>query len=196
MKNFNWENRIQEWSRQRIELLEDYEKEELPPEVLESGSLGYPGATEEQITATESRLGVNFPSSYREFLKTANGIRPISKYGFEFCGTEDIVWYAPDHQYWVDELIETWNQPVTDEEYFVYGEEQSDYNFRPEYLQTALEISSEDMGYIFLFNPQITVVDDEWEVWFCSFSTAFGIYRYRSFDEMMQEVLSDPEFLL
>ena len=196
MKNFDWENRIKEWSRKRIELLEDYEKEELPPEVLAEGYLGFPGATEEEIVATEARLGVTFPNSYREFLKVANGLRSTSKDGFEFCGTEDIVWYAPDHQDWVDELIETWNEPVTDEEYFVYDDEQSNYNFRPEYLQTALEISSEDMGYIFLFNPQITVIDNEWEILFCSFSSAFGIYRYRSFDEMMEEVLSDPEFMM
>lgn len=37
MKNFNWENRIQEWSKKRIELLEDCEKEELSSEVLKSG---------------------------------------------------------------------------------------------------------------------------------------------------------------
>ncbi|BAZ08415.1 hypothetical protein NIES4071_02200 [Calothrix sp. NIES-4071] len=195
METFNWENRIREWSLLRIELLEDYEKEELPPEVFESGYLGYPGATEEQITATEARLGVTFPPSYREFLKVSNGLRSTSEYGLEFCGTEDIVWYAPDHQDWVDELIETWNQPVTDEKYFVYGDEQSCYTFRPEYLQTALEISSEDMGYIFLLNPQIIVIDNEWEAWFCSFSSSFSIYRYRSFGEMMEEILSDPEFL-
>lgn len=196
MNNFCWEKFIKEWSQKRIELLEDYEKEELAPEVLESGNFGYAGATEEEIRATEARLGVNFPLSYREFLKTANGTRPISEYGFEFCGTEDIVWYAPDHQDWVDELMEDWNEPVTDEEYFVYGEEQYDLNFRPEYLQTALEISNEYMGYIYLLNPQISIIENEWEVWFCSFSSAFGIYRYRSFKEMMEEVLSDPEFLM
>jgi hypothetical protein len=32
--------------------------------------------------------------------------------------------------------------------YFVYGEEQCDLNFRPEYLQTALEISGEDESLI------------------------------------------------
>ena len=122
-------------------------------------------------------------------------MRSTSEYGLEFCGTEDIVWYAPDHQDWVDNLIEIWSQPATDEEYFVYGDKQSGYTVRPEYLQTALEISSEDIGFIFLLNPQITVLDNEWEAWFCNFSSGFSIYRYRSFGEMMEEVLSDPEFL-
>jgi hypothetical protein len=196
MKAFNWENRIREWSQKRIEIfLEDHDEEDLSPEVLKSGYLGYPGATEDEIVATKARLNITFPPSYREFLKASNGLRPISEYGLEFCGTENIVWYAPDHQDWVDELIETWNKPVTDEEYFVYGDEQSNYTLRPEYLQTSLEISSEDMGYIFLLNPQIIVIDNEWEAWYCSFSSSFGIYRYRSFGEMMEEILNDPEFL-
>lgn len=45
MFNFNWENRIREWSLKRIEALEDYQKEELPPEVIQSGWFGYPGAS-------------------------------------------------------------------------------------------------------------------------------------------------------
>ncbi|MDZ8134056.1 MAG: SMI1/KNR4 family protein [Nostoc sp. DedQUE04] len=198
MKKTYWENRIREWSQKRIEIfLEDNYEEDLSPEVRKSGYLGYPGATEEEIVATEARLNVTFPPSYREFLKASNGLRSLSEYGLEFCGTEDIVWYAPDHQDFVDELIETWPEsPLTDEEYFVYGDEQYDDISRPEYLQTALEISSEDMGVIFLLNPQIVAIDGEWEAWFCSFSTAsFGAQRYRSFGEMMEEILNDPEFL-
>jgi hypothetical protein len=35
--------------------------------------LGFPGATDAQIAATEARLGVSLPSSYSEFLKVTNG---------------------------------------------------------------------------------------------------------------------------
>ncbi|MEH1937938.1 MAG: SMI1/KNR4 family protein [Nostoc sp.] len=86
MKKTQWENRIREWSQKRIEIfLEDYDEERLSPEVRKSGYLGYPGATEEEIVATEARLNVTFPPSYREFLKASNGLRPISEYGLEFC---------------------------------------------------------------------------------------------------------------
>ncbi len=196
MKTFDWKNHIREWSRKRIELLTESEKLELPPKVLEEWYLGYPGATEEEITSAEACLGVNFPPSYREFLTVSNGLRSTSKYGIEFYCAEKVDWYAPGNQDFIDELTETWQIPVTDEEYFVYGDEQSDSAFRPEYLQTALEISSKDMGFIFLLNPQIVTSDGEWEAWFCSFSTTFGIHRYRSFREMMEQVLGDPEFIV
>ncbi|MBD2195914.1 MULTISPECIES: SMI1/KNR4 family protein [Calothrix] len=197
MKNFNWQSRIREWSQKRIEALEDYEKEELSSEVIESGYLGYPGATEEQITAAEARLNINLPPSYREFLKASNGLPPTSKGSIRFYAVEEIDWYALNHQDWIDELMEDRQrfEPVTEAEYFVYGHEQCNLTFYPAHLQTVLEISSEDLGFQFLLNPNIIVVDKEWEAWFCSFSTTFGLYRYRSFSEMMDEILNDLELL-
>jgi hypothetical protein len=195
METFDWESHIREWSRRRLEVLEDYEKERLPPSMIEDGYLGYPGAAEEEIAAAEARLGVTFPSSYREFLKVSNGLC-TSKQGIQFYSTEEIEWYALGNEAWIDRCMEDNSEPVTDEEYFVYGSEQCELVWRPEYLQTTLEISSQDMGFIFLLNPQVNVLDDEWEAWFCSFSTAWGIDRYRSFQEMMETVLNDPEFLI
>ncbi|WP_198525107.1 SMI1/KNR4 family protein [Kamptonema formosum] len=183
-----------EWSRKRIETLNDRQKSELFSEVRESGYLGYPEATEEQIASAEARLGVILPPSYREFLKASNGLRSISKYGIEFYSTEDLDWYANGNEDWINEVLEILQDPVADEEYFVYGEGQNNLSFRPEYLQTALEISSLDMGFIFLLNPQIVTVCGEWEAWFCSFNSSFGISRYRSFREMMEIVLKDPDF--
>ena len=96
MKAFDWESRIREWSRQQIEALEKYEQEELSPEVIESGFLGYPGATEEQISAAEARLGVTFPTSYREFIKASNGLYSTSEYGIKFSSIEENQWYILD----------------------------------------------------------------------------------------------------
>lgn len=190
-KKFDWEQHIREWSLKRLEMLEDYEKEELPSYMLESNYLGYPGAKEKEIADIEARLGVTFPHSYREFLKVSNGLL-TSGQGLKFYSVDEIEWYAWDNEGFIDECIKTW-EPVTDEEYFVYGTEQWDLIWRPQYLQTAIEISSQDDGYIFLLNPQVSVLDNEWEAWFCSFSTAWGISRYRSFQEMMENILSDPE---
>ncbi|MCC3406637.1 MAG: SMI1/KNR4 family protein [Microcoleus sp. PH2017_10_PVI_O_A] len=201
MENFDCKSRIREWSRKQIECLSESEKEELPPEIRESSYLGGPGATEEQIAAAEARLGVTFPPSYREFLTNSNGLHSPSNNGFyfEFYPTEEVDWYvltAPD---FVDEIREIFSEPVTDKEYFVYGSEiQYDLKFRPEYLQTALQISYEENGVVFLLNPQIVFSESgEWEAWCCNFSTAFGIFRYRSFAEMMEQLIFNaPEFPL
>jgi cell wall assembly regulator SMI1 len=72
MNSCDWESRIREWSRKRIEALTERKKAELPLEVLESLYLGFPGATEEQIADAENHLGVTFPPSYRQFLKVSN----------------------------------------------------------------------------------------------------------------------------
>ncbi|QLE51863.1 SMI1/KNR4 family protein [Nostoc sp. C057] len=194
MKTFDWESRIREWSRQRIEALEEYEQEKLPSEVIESGYLGYPGATEEQISAAEARLGVTFPSSYREFLKVSNGLHSTSEYGFRFYSVEEIEWYIIGEESSIDNLIELYQdfEPVPDEEYFIYGNEQS--HIRVEHLQTCLEISTEDYRMSVLLNPQVIKSDGEWEAWY--FDSKYGdATRYSSFCEMMEEILNDPEFL-
>lgn len=60
------------WSRESLQSMR-YEQDKLPPQVIESGWLGYPGATEAQIAQAEARLGMVLPRSYREFLKVTNG---------------------------------------------------------------------------------------------------------------------------
>lgn len=198
METFDWKSRIREWSRKQIECLSESEKEELPPEILESSYLGCPAATEEQIVAAEARLGVTFPPSYRQFLTISNGLHSPSNNGFdfEFYPTEEVDWYVLTAPELVDKIIEIFLEPVTDEEYLVYSSEiLYDLKFRPEYLQTALQISCEDNGIVFLLNPQIILQSGEWEAWCCNFSTAFGIFRYRSFAEMMEQLIFNaPEF--
>ncbi|MEH2197501.1 SMI1/KNR4 family protein [Nostoc sp.] len=194
MKTFDWESRIREWSRQRIEALEEYEQEELAPEVIESGYLGYSGANEEEISSIEAILGVTFPPSYREFLKVSNGLHSTSEYGINFSSVQEIQWYILDRESYIDELIELHQdlKPIPDEEYFIYGNEQS--YIRVEHLQTCLEISTEEHYMIFLLNPQVITSDGEWEVWF--FDSKYGdATRYPSFGQMMEEILNDPEFL-
>lgn len=195
METFDWKSRIREWSRKQIECLSESEKEELSPEILESSYLGCPGATEEQIAAAEARLDVTFPPSYRQFLKASNGLRSTSKYGIHFYSTEEVDWHIIGYEEIVDYFMEREQKPVTDAEYFVYGEEQCDLVFRPEYLETAVEISSEDLDSIFLLNTQIITIDGEWEAFFRCLIPPYSISRYRSFREMMEQIIfNDPEF--
>lgn len=192
MATFDWESHIREWSRKRIEALDDEQKAELPLEVQESGWLGYPGATEEQIANAEARLGVTFPPSYREFLLVSNGCRSLSRYAIRFYSTEEVDWFAVRNQDWID----AWQvlDPVPDEKYLVYGEEQDCIDIRPEYMQTALEISSDCDGYIYLLNPKVITADGEWEAW--DFGSKLpGAYRYRSFRELMEYVFNNPDMI-
>lgn len=187
---FDWTSYIREWSRNRIQRLRDEEKAYLPPEVIESGYLGYPGATQEQIITAEKRLGVTFPPSYRDFLKASNGLRSTRKYGIRFYSTEEVDWFAVRNQAWIDGWMSDIEEipSVPDEEYFVYGPEQDCIYFRAEYMQTALEISSDIDGYIYLLNPQVVTPDGEWEAW--DFGDKLpGAFRHRSFTQMMKSML-------
>ncbi len=208
MSSFDWESFLRQWSQSIIETMEDEEKQFLSPQILESGWLGYPGATEEQIARAEARLGVKFPPSYRAFLKITNGWPQTAKqtesFNHRLWSTEEIERFAARHPRWIqafnerqdmsdvsldDELQELDDQwePVTlsDAEYLVYGEEQDPRKIRPEYLRTAVEISDVGIDSIYLLNPQVTTPDGEWEAWFFA-DYLPGADRYRSFQEMME----------
>ncbi|OKH50282.1 hypothetical protein NIES2101_19875 [Calothrix sp. HK-06] len=190
METFDWASYIKEWSIFQIERLNSEQKNYLPPEVIESFYLGYPGATEEQIIAAEKRLGVIFPPSYKDFLKASNGLRSAIKDDIEFYSTEEIDWFAVRNQ----ERIDDWTSDieeipsVPDEKYFVYGQEQNCVHLRCEYMQTALEISSDSDGYIYLLNPEIISPDGEWEAWYFG-NKLPGAFRYSSFTQMMKSML-------
>lgn len=158
MSSFDWESFLQQWSQAILVSLNDDEKQRLPQQVLDSGWLGYPPATEEQIVRAESRLGVRLPPSYREFLKVTNGWRQTAKradtFNHRFWSTEDIERFATRHPQWIKsfsehsdtvdldweddsaELDDLW-QPVgvSDAEYFVYGESQDPRALRIEYFK-------------------------------------------------------------
>jgi hypothetical protein len=186
INGFDWHDFLSRWSRGLLEsgdVLAD-----LPPEVIASQWLGYPGATEDQIAQAEARLGTTLPPSYRAFLKASNGWRYAGILVGRLWSTEEIEWFAVRHQEdWIDPWIEGAGNPppVPDDEYFVYGESQDSANIREEYLQTALEISAERNGGIYLLNPQVVTPEGEWEAWFFANWLA-GADRYRSFQEMMQ----------
>jgi hypothetical protein len=203
MSSFDWESFLQQWSEAILESLDEAELALLPPEVLDSGWLGYPGATEEQIRQTESRLGVQLPPSYRDFLKVTNGWRQTTTFIHRLWSTEGIERFAARHPKWIEaftnhhentqvefegaiELEALW-EPLTvlEEEYLIYGEEQDCSKLRVEYLRTAIEISDVGVDAIYLLNPQIVGEDGEWEAWFFA-DCLPGADRYRSFREMME----------
>jgi hypothetical protein len=203
MSAFDWERFLRRWSQVVLESMAEDQLAKMPQEVIDSGWLGYPGATEAQITQAESRLGVRFPPSYREFLRVTNGWQQTTPFIRRLWSTEGIERFAVRHQKWIEafthhhentpisfdqevDLDALWDLPtVTDAEYFVYGEDQDCSKLRVEYLNTAIAISDVGDAAIYLLNPQVVTATGEWEAWFfCDLLP--GADRYPSFRDMME----------
>jgi hypothetical protein len=181
----NWQQLLRQWT-QDIFVDDDFLSDQVPRDVIRSGWLGYPGATEAQLVATEHRLGVQLPPSYRTFLQTTNGWRQLTSYIYQIWPTEGVDWFAVKNQSLINIWINSYAHalPISDQDYFVYGEEQYAPRFRPRYLQSALEISECDDGTVYLLNPQVVTPAGEWEAWLLA-PWLPGAHRYPSFWELM-----------
>lgn len=197
MLSFDWESFLKRWSGEILESMGS-DRHTLPAAVLESGWLGYPGATEEQIARAEARLGMALPPSYRRFLQVTNGWRQTTPFINHLWSTDEIEWFTTRHQAWIDTLVAKADPSsthssnhnsaplsISNEEYFVYGEEQDCSKIRTEYLHHTLEISDRGESAIYLLNPQVITTAGEWEAWFLG-DWLPGADRYPSFQEMMQ----------
>lgn len=201
LSTFNWQNFLAQWSHDFITYSRDLGQ--LTDDILESGWLGYPGATDEQIAQSEARLNVSLPLSYREFLKVTNGWRQTTPFIYKILPVEKIDWFINKHYVWIHSFVETQMElqqdvchgdyqlngsPVSlyipDEEYFRYGEEQDCKQIRHEYLTTTLGISGKGESAVYLLNPNVKTDEGEWEAWFFCDDLP-GADRYRSFQEMM-----------
>jgi hypothetical protein len=193
MAERDWGDLLARWSERVLaspELAGD-----LPEDARVSRWLGYPGATEDAIARAEARLRTRLPPSYREFLAASNGFRQIGGFIHRVWSAEEVDWFAARNGQWIDAYV---NPPafmsmfvgdtprLTDEEYFVYGEEQDTARFRHEYLKTALEVSERGDDAILLLNPKVVTPEGEWEAWFFA-NWLPGASRYRSFWELMKE---------
>ena len=182
----DWRTFLETFSR---ELIEADAYPDLPPEVVESGWLGFPGATDEQLGLVEARLGIGLPPSFREFLRVSNGWRQTGTSIWRMWSTDEIDWFHVRNADWIDAYVnpfggrdESW---LTDEEYLVYGEAQDSVRFRVEYLESALEVSDIGDSAIYLLNPRVVTPDGEWEAWFFA-NWLPGAIRHRSFAELME----------
>jgi SMI1 / KNR4 family (SUKH-1) len=139
---------------------------DISPEVIASGWLGYPGATEDQIAGLEARLGRSLPPSYRAFLKVSNGFRQPGMMTERILSTDEVDWFRVRHQ----ELVEICNS-----EYF-------------EYLLDTLVISIKhiDGEYFYLLNPNVVKANDEWEAMVFTWVENDGS-RQQSFWDLMQK---------
>jgi cell wall assembly regulator SMI1 len=122
MASIDWHALLQAWS---TAMLTDPENMEfVPTELRERGWLGCPGATPAQIAQAEHRLGTTLPPSYRDFLRVTNGWNFLNGLVDKVYSTEEVDWLRVRHQPWIDMVLSSDTYPVSDEQYFVYGEQQ------------------------------------------------------------------------
>jgi SMI1 / KNR4 family (SUKH-1) len=152
-------------------------------------------ASAPEIASLESRLTLQLPPSYKQFLKVANGC------GTEWCkllSINEVKFFRESEPELVDDYrLETDSEPsISDELYFVYGKKQDCCHVRFEYLVNALQISNEiggsDCVYLLLI-PEVISATGEWEAWHLG-NKFPGAYRYQSFEDMMITLI-EQEYL-
>ncbi len=186
MTESDWRRFLTKFNRELL----SYEEvvKSLSRDVRKAGWLGFPGAKASEIIATERRLGIRFPRSYREFLKASNGWRFPSVSISDLRPLEKVAWFSQENLPWIDAYVRpaTGLPAIPDKKYFVYGKKQESVNFRPAYLQTALQISEVDDSAVVLLNPKVVTPDGEWETWLFA-NWLPGAVRYRSFGEWLAQ---------
>lgn len=206
--DFDWESFLKQWSKAILDSMDQEERHLLPQEVLASGWLGYPGATDEELARVERRIGMPLPPSYRSFLTVSNGWRQTAKASdtsnHKFWSTEDIDRFSNRHASWIREFSERqdistanldddfsdiddqWEPiEISNEEYLIYDDSQDPSKIKTKHLNTAIEISDVGIDSIYLLNPQVVTPEGEWEAWFFA-DYLPGADRYPSFRAMME----------
>jgi hypothetical protein len=184
MTESKWRTFLSEYNGELL----SYEEvvEAIPRKIITAGWLGYPGASEDEIQATETRLATRLPPSYRAFLKTSNGWHFASVAIFDLLPATEVEWFQKRNQDWIDAYVGPAAElpPISEREYFTYGASQDCARFRPEYLQTALQVSALGDSAVVLLNPKIVTPEGEWETWFFA-NWLPGAVRYPSFVEWL-----------
>jgi hypothetical protein len=196
-REWNWYDFIEKESRKVIDLCRNGQSNSdwggyALSEYFTSDSIGYSGATEQQISMAEERLKIVLPSSYRDFLNVSNGWPELPQ-ALNLRSVDLIDWFHIENQEWIDIWLDSFPSdrgahiPVEDGQYLKYDENDRkcwSQPLRHEYLQTCLQLSDEIEGEVVLLNPK-TIHNGEWEAWIFS-NRGPGSKRYRSFSEMIE----------
>jgi hypothetical protein len=144
-----------------------------------------PPALEVDIKLLEQRLGKQLPPSYRNFLLASNGWTFMETLK-EFFNVQEVDWLNNLTPWLADwEGIE-----ISDEEYFDYSDLRYYSGIRTDHMETVLQISNCEDGYVYLLNPLIIDERGEWECF--DFGTKVGGgHRYRSFWDMIHKFYRD-----
>ncbi len=162
MPTYDWKPFLEQWSRELI-AADHADLRRLPAEVVASGWVGYPGATEHQIAALEARLEMALPPSYRQFLAVTNGWR-VDGFGLDLAlwGTEQVDWFRTLDPIWFAQLeaSETYMNQLM-------GGYRHPSDYLPDVLdgfQIAPQIGAGPQERVYLFDSR-EVIDGEWQAW-------------------------------
>lgn len=144
-----------------------------------------PPASEVDIQSLEQRLGRQLPPSYRNFLLTSNGWTFMQAFK-ELFNVQEVDWLNNSAPWLAD-----WEgSEISDEEYFDYSDLRYYSGIRRGHMESVLQISSIESGYVYLLNPLIIDERGEWECF--DFGTKVsGGHRYRSFWDMIHKFYRD-----
>jgi len=188
MSTADWESWLAQWNRELLEHLDlthynAFIEPDITPEIVATGWLGYPGATDDQITRLEARLSLTLPPSYRAFLTVSNGFRQPGVIVPRLLPLEEVDWFRVRNQDTIDSWVTGLERSLREAPHVL--ETEPDPFER--YLPAALEISAyETVGTaIYLLNPKIVTLEGEWEALYFAHWIP-GAERYPSFWELMQ----------
>ena len=151
---------------------------------IAAGWLGEPGATEEEISSAERRLGIRLPPSYRVFLAVSNGFNDIGPFIYKLYSSEEIDWFRVRNQSWVD-AYQT-GDDITPEAHLASPDDC--VRFRRAYLSSCLQISETGDSAVVLLNPEVVNEEGEWETWFFA-NWNPGATRHSSFRAYVESEL-------
>ena len=187
MSKNDWQTFLNRWSR--LVLAAPGLRHAMAADVTGPGTLGRRGASEEEISRVEARLEIKLPPSYRAFLKVSDGWFIGMDDKSRLFQIKEVDWFSvrfPDMlQGWLTGYQQQGEpEPVPEEVYRVYGEDQDPSRVHTQDLRAALTVGEGDDA-VYLLNPRVVDPSGEWEAWFFA-PWLPGAERYRSFSELMQ----------
>lgn len=164
MSTIDWRSFLADWTRAiRARRTPNANAPRVPND---AHGFGAPGATEAQLAATERRLGIRLPPSYRAFLATTNGLHQPYAYvattGGDFWPAERVDWFRVRNADWI-----------------------AAYDGLVEHLDQTLELSHDGDASVYLLDPTRIAKDGEWEAWHFATWDPGGPTRHRSFGALM-----------
>ena len=174
MKGFSWKIFLRKYSLVLIECgleLQDFCQYSI-------------GATEEEIAATEARLRIKLPPSYRDFLRVSNGWPHV--YGGLGDGGLEPVCQIDWLRSCDPSLIEYYGDSKASYEEHLHDQGTPAGRYIGKYLESCLAIGRGD-ACAALLCPEVMTPEGEWEFWILG-SWLPGADRWLSFQDWMIHV--------
>jgi SMI1 / KNR4 family (SUKH-1) len=156
MTSDEWRLFLTEYNRELLEYPEELNN--CPAEVAAAGWLGFPPASEEQIQATEARIGRRLPPSLRNFYAVTNGWRDLNIFLWDIFPVEKLDWlpaYYPN-LFYDEEYLEQYLHNARDEQEREWTRQQMVY------VSRSLVITDHgDAGFL-LLDPERQNENGEW----------------------------------